>query len=122
MAAHGRIGADTLLCNLERQLEVVDSSLLSFEPDALTAACGELCHAAVDYARVLESLLSTRTLDRALGRRIEAISRRLKLQRASLARRSIVVDRALASIMRTPPDATYSMPGERMAFGINGPH
>ena len=111
-----------LLCNVERQLDVVDSSLLSFEPDFLTAACSELCRAAMDYVRVLESALSLQISDRAMGRRVEAVARRLKLQRASLARRGVVVDRALACIMPAQADVTYSIPGERMAFGINGLH
>ena len=115
-----RSSTEMLLVEVERQLDAVDSCLLLADPAALPAACTDLRGVAVAFARVLESALSAEIFDYGFRRRIEAVSQRLDTQRTNLARRSVTVDRALASIMRPKTHATYSVPGERMTFAAGG--
>ena len=114
-----RQSTESLLIDVERQLDDVDSALLAAEPTRLQEACTALRQLAIAFARVLESALSAETFDQVFRRRIEAVAERLNTQRVSLARRSVVVERALASIMRPSADATYSVPGGRAAFGAS---
>ena len=44
------------------------------------------------------------------------MAQRLSNQRDSVARRTVIVDRSLASLLGPRPDATYTMPGERRVF------
>lgn len=115
-----RQSAEALLVEVEQQLELVDSALLNDQPSALQEASTVLRRVVMAFARVLESALSAEAFDQVFRRRIEAVAERLSVQRANLARRSVLVDRTLASIMRTPVNAVYSMPGERRAFAAAG--
>ncbi|MBU1443364.1 MAG: hypothetical protein KJ832_18975 [Gammaproteobacteria bacterium] len=113
-----RSSVETLLVDVERQLDQVDAGLMATEPSGLQAACTDLRSVAVAFARMLEAALSAEAFDHAFRRRIEAVAQRLATQREALARRNFVVERALASIMRRAQgDATYSVPGERSSFG-----
>lgn len=111
-----RNSTETLLVELERQLDVVDADLLAAEPTGLANACADLRELAVSFARVLEAALSAEVFDHAFRRRIDAVAQRLATQRQSIARRNVVVERALASIFRPQADATYGRTGERAAF------
>ena len=108
-----------LLIEVEQQLEAVDSGLREADPSALQAACTELRRASLDFASVLEAALSAEAFDPPIRGRIEAVARRLALQRESLARRNVVVERALASIMRRHAGPTYSVPGRAQALGVH---
>jgi hypothetical protein len=108
-----------LLVDVEQQLEAVDSGLREADPAALQAACVELRRAALDFAAVLEAALSAEVFDVPFRGRVEAVAQRLALQRESLARRNVVVERALASIMRRHAGPTYSIPGRAQALGIH---
>jgi len=103
--------AVTLLERVEAQLAVVDSGLHASDPAALEAACTDMRRAALEFAGVLEAALSAEAFDAEFRQRVEAVARRLALQRESVARRNMVVERALASIMRRHTDPTYTVPG-----------
>ncbi|VWX60252.1 conserved hypothetical protein [Burkholderiales bacterium 8X] len=114
-----RQSTEALLVDVERQLDEVDAALLADEPTRLQEACSSLRGVAISFARMLEAALSAEVFDAGFKRRVEAVAERLNTQRTSLARRSVVVERALASIMRPSGDATYSVPGSRAAFGAS---
>jgi len=106
-----RDSAVTLLERVEAQLAAVDLGLHEADPSALEAACADMRRAALDFAGVLEAALSAEAFDAEFRHRVEAVAQRLALQRESVARRNMVVERALASIMRRHTDPTYTVPG-----------
>ncbi|MDA7415247.1 hypothetical protein PGB34_02615 [Xenophilus arseniciresistens] len=110
---------EALLGQVEQQLAVVDRCLLADDPDALDRAAAELRQLSVGFAQALGAQLSAASLSPALRSRIEAVGQRLDLQRESLARRSVRVDRALASLMGPAVSVTYSMPGRSSSFGVH---
>ena len=114
-----RNATETLLVEVERQLDAVDAGLLGTEPTGLPGACAELRETAVAFARVLEAALSAEVFDHAFRRRIDAVAQRLATQRQSIARRNVVVERALASIFRPQAEATYARPGEHPVFATH---
>lgn len=115
-----RQSTEMLLMGVERQLDIVDAALLDAQPSDLPEACAGLRKLTISFAGVLESALSAEAFDHSFRLRIEAVAERLATQRSSLARRSVFVERALASIMRPRVDATYSMSGERRVFAAAG--
>jgi len=114
-----RNSAQSLLVEVERQLDAVDASLLSSDPATLPGASAELRDAAVAFSRALGAALSAEAFDPAFRRRIDAVAQRLAAQREGIARRTVVVDRALASIFRPQPEATYARVGARPAFAAH---
>lgn len=114
-----RNSTESLLVEVERQLDVVDAGLLAAEPAGLQSACNDLRDVAVSFARVLEAALSAEVFDQAFRRRIDAVAQRLATQRQSIARRNVVVERALASIFSPAADATYGRTGERAVFAAH---
>jgi hypothetical protein len=111
-----RNSAESLLGEVERQLDVVDAGLLASDPAGLPGSSTDLRDVAVAFSRVLEAALSAEAFDPAFRRRVEAVAQRLATQRQSIARRNVVVERALASIFRPQAEATYAKVGERPAF------
>ena len=108
-----RQSVEALLSDVERQLDAVDVALLQSDPSNLNEASAGVRRIAITFVEVLESALSAEAFDPFFRSRIEMVTRRLSMQRESLARRSVVVDRALASLMRSAPDVTYAIPGAR---------
>ena len=114
-----RNSTESLLVEVERQLDAVDAGLLASDPAGLPGSCTDLRDVAVTFARVLEAALSAEVFDHAFRRRIDAVAQRLATQRQSIARRNVVVERALASIFRPQGDSTYVKPGGRAAFAAH---
>lgn len=108
--------AAVLLQNIERRLKAVDARLLAPGPAGLEAACIELRDATVAFAKMLETTGTNGTRRAALDARIATIAQRLHDQRTCVARRGVVVERALDSILRRPQAPTYRINGERMKF------
>lgn len=113
--------AETSLRELERRLGSVDAQLLAAEPVGLERACAEVRDASLAVADLLAMVSFAGALPRSaealvLRKRIDSAAQRLLDQRNCLARRSVVVDRTLDSIMRPEREATYRIPGERRAF------
>ena len=109
----------SLLIEVEQQLQAVDAGLHQSDPTALQTACAELRRAALGFAAVLEAALSAEVFDPSFRRRVEAVAQRLALQRESLARRNVVVERALAALMRRHAGPTYVMPGHARLLGAH---
>ena len=100
-----------LLAAVERQLDLVDAVLVDGDAVRLGAACTDIRIASLAFAGALESALSAEAFDREFRERIESVARRLSLQRSGVARRSVVVERALASLIKPRASVTYVMPG-----------
>ena len=110
--------AESLLLDVERRLSLVDACLLKAEPSGLEDACIELRRATIAFANALQVALAAGARDSALRRHINAVAQRLGEQRTCVARRSVVVERALRSVLRPQqPAATYRVPNQRSAFG-----
>jgi hypothetical protein len=101
----------SMLSAVERQLDLVDAALVDGDAVRLGVACADIRIASLAFAGALESALSAEAFDREFRTRIEAVARRLSMQRTGLARRNVVVERALASLIKPRPSATYVMPG-----------
>lgn len=108
-----RESVELLLSDVELQLDVVDAALLDNDASRMGALCADMRRVAIAFASALQAALSAETFDLGFRRRIEAVARRLAMQREGLARRNASVDRVLASIMRPAQGATYSIPGAR---------
>ncbi|MGI4779796.1 MAG: hypothetical protein ACRYGA_17045 [Janthinobacterium lividum] len=105
--------AEALLVDVERQLDAVDAALLAAHPADLGEVSAGVRRIAVSFVEVLESVLSAEAFDTTFRDRIETVTHRLAMQREGLARRSALVERALASLMRPLPPSTYVIPGAR---------
>lgn len=112
-----RNDAESLLLDIESRLDSVDCRLLAADPAGIEQACAALRDATVALADMLEAASALKVLGNGGAKRIQAIARRLHDQRTCVARRSVMVGRALGSIMRPQTAATYQISGERMAFG-----
>ena len=97
------------LSQVEQLLGKVSSALIAGEPESLEAASTELRHAVVDFARLAQSSARSKMQDAALRQRLDRVSLLLIQQRESLARRAVVVDRALTIVLpQSQPSSTYS--------------
>lgn len=116
MSATGN-ATESLLLDVERRLALVDACLLATVPNGLEDACAELRQATVAFAHALQAALAAGARDIALRQHINTIAQRLDEQRTCLARRSVMVERALGSMLRPQPAVTYRMPNQRTVFG-----
>jgi hypothetical protein len=108
-----RQSAEALLSDVEHQLDAVDVALLATDPSALHEASAGMRRSTVSFVAVLKSALSAEAFDPFFRSRIENVTRRLAMQREGLARRSVMTERTLASIMRPAAMVTYAIPGAR---------
>lgn len=108
-----RHSAEALLSDVEDRLDAVDTGILAAEPVQLQAASTELRSVSRAFAEALAAALSAEAFDAEFRRRIETVAQRMANQREQIARRNVVVMRALESIMPKPAGVTYSRPGVR---------
>lgn len=102
-------GLEASLQRVEQLLEEVSSALVAGEPVVLQAASTALRQAMADMAVSGRTPAAVQSLDASMRRRLEKVSLALSQQRANLARRAVVVDRALATVLpQAQPAATYS--------------
>ena len=99
---------ETLLDTMGALLVRGDAPAFELTATALRQAMLELAH-----ATALEP--SPTSLDAATRARLQSVSRLLVRQRDNLARRSVVAERALATVL-PHPSVTYSRPGRAALF------
>jgi hypothetical protein len=105
-AAHS---LDASLLHVEQLLVEVSAALIAGEPLVLEAASTALRQAMAELAVRGRTAAGLQSLDVGMRLRLEKISLTLAQQRANLARRAVVVDRALAAVLpQAQPAATYS--------------
>jgi hypothetical protein len=100
---------DASLRRVEQLLEDVSAALITGEPLVLEAASTALRQAMADLSARGRAPAAAQSLDAGMRQRLEKVSLTLAQQRANLARRAVVVDRALATVLpQAQPAATYS--------------
>jgi hypothetical protein len=98
---------DVRMLRVEQMLEDVSAALLAGEPLVLEAASTALRQAMAELSAQGRS--TGGLLDADLRQRLEKVSRTLAQQRSNLARRAVVVDRALATVLpQAQQPGTYS--------------
>jgi hypothetical protein len=103
----GSQALEARLLRVEQMLEDVSAALLAGEPLVLEAASTALRQAMAELSAQGRSTAGL--LDANLRQRLEKVSRTLAQQRSSLARRAVVVDRSLATVLpQAQPPGTYS--------------
>nr|WP_315245457.1 hypothetical protein [uncultured Albidiferax sp.] len=100
---------ETSLQRVEQLLEDVSAALIAGEPLVLEAASTALRQAMADMAVWGRTPGGLQSLNADMRRRLEKVSLTLSQQRANLARRAVVVDRALATVLpQVQAPGTYS--------------
>lgn len=102
-------GLEASLLRVELLLKEVSAALIAGEPLVLETTSTALRQAMADMAVWGRTPGALHSLDANTRRRLEKVSLTLSQQRANLARRAVVVDRALATVLpQAQPAATYS--------------
>ncbi|MEO5796076.1 MAG: hypothetical protein ABIP34_14560 [Rhodoferax sp.] len=102
-------GLEASLLRVEQLLDEVSAALIAGEPLVLEAASTALRQAMADMAVWGRTPAGLQSLDAGMRHRLEKVSLTLSQQRANLARRAVVVDRALATVLpQAQPASTYS--------------
>lgn len=97
------------LQRVEQLLEDVSAALIAGEPLVLEVASTALRQAMADMAVSGRTHANMQAMDVGMRRRLEKVSLTLSQQRTNLARRAVVVDRALATVLpQAQPASTYS--------------
>nr|WP_315207549.1 hypothetical protein [uncultured Albidiferax sp.] len=100
---------ESSLSRVEQLLEEVSTALIAGEPLVLEAASTALRQAMADMAVWGRTPGGLQSLNADMRRRLEKVSLTLSQQRANLARRAVVVDRALATVLpQAQQPGTYS--------------
>jgi hypothetical protein len=113
--------ADRALAAIERQIDLLTEALMGDDANALSHAGEQLRALCVASARTLESHLPTIRADDDLRQRLARARQVLGLQREQIARRSVLNEMAVRSLL--PPDIsggdapTYSARGAAGARG-----
>ena len=113
--AQSRPYCESLLAEVERQVGAIDACLLDGDAPALEVAVTRLRASGLAFAEAMSADMPSQAFEPAFRKRVDDVAHRLGLQRGQLVRRSAVVERTLASILRTPAAATYSMHGRMSA-------
>ena len=109
MTAPTAPGWSANLLRVEQLLAEVSSALVAGQPLVLETASTALRQAMADMAVWGRTPAALQSLDTAVRQRLEKVAFALSQQRANLARRAVVVDRAMATLLpQAQPPATYS--------------
>jgi len=100
--------AEKALTQVELQFAVVSAALISGEPAALESASAGLRQLALDFSGLLQGQASTGLAGRNLKLRLKKVTEGMAMQRESLIRRTMAVDRGLQAIMPATRNETYA--------------
>ena len=103
---------DQPLTQIELQCQAVAAAVASGEPLALEAASNALRQAAVDFAQLMQQLGGARQAGPELRARLKKAAVQLNIQRENLLRRTVVVERAVQTMV---PSAA-----RQLTYGQNG--
>lgn len=101
---------------IELQCEAVAAAVTSGEPQALEAASHALKQAAVDFAAFMEQRGASELAGTELRARLKKLATQLTIQRENLFRRTVVVERAVHTLVPDLRKSTYG-PGGSAAAG-----
>jgi hypothetical protein len=102
------IPVETAFTEFEAHFEEVSQALISGEPMALTQASAQLRQSAVQFSGVVKQLSPAELAHPLLRSRLKLLAAGLASRRESLIRRTAQVERALASIVPSTCNTTYS--------------
>jgi hypothetical protein len=103
-----RVQFDSSLTEVEQLLEQVSAALLSGDPGALETHSRALREAMMAFSSMAASQKAVLFGNPALAQRVTNVSLALARQREGLARRAVIVDRALGTILPRDEVSTYS--------------
>ena len=93
---------------IERQCDAVSAAVNSGDPEVLESASLSLRQAAVDFSNLLRGLAADVPVDKELKARLKKLAKGLAVQRESLIRRTVVVERALHAMVPATRESTYT--------------
>ncbi|APW36624.1 hypothetical protein RD110_04880 [Rhodoferax koreense] len=99
---------DSSLTEVEQLLDQVSASLLAGDARALEAHSQSLRDAMLALSSMAASQKAVLFANPTMQHRVAAVSTRLAQQREGLARRAVVVNRALATVLPQSDAATYA--------------
>jgi hypothetical protein len=99
------------LALLEHQCQEVAAAVLSGAPEALEGASEALRQAALDFSALMGQLGGGQTNSPEVRKRLRAVAVQLQIQRENLLRRSVVVERALHTLLPSTRKSTYGPQG-----------
>lgn len=99
---------DSNLTEVEQLLDQVSASLLSGDARALETHSQALREAMLALSGMAASQQAVLFANPSMKQRVAAVSQRLALQREGVARRAVVVNRALATVLPQSDAATYA--------------
>lgn len=100
--------AEKALVQVELQFDVVSAALISGEPAALESASAGLRQVAIDFSGLLQGLAPAELAGKNLKLRLKKLAEGMAMQRESLIRRTVAVERTLHAIMPATRNATYT--------------
>lgn len=96
------------LVQVELQFDMVATALISGEPAALESASAGLRQLAIDFSGLLQGLTPAELAGENLKLRLKRLAEGMSMQRESLIRRTVAVERTLDVIMPAARNATYT--------------
>ena len=99
---------EAALQHIEQQFNDLSAALVSGEPIALESASTAMRQASMDMSALVQRLTPAEQKDRQLTTRLKALANGLAERRASLLRRTALVERELSTILPTTQGGTYA--------------
>lgn len=99
---------EAALSHIEKQFKELSSALVSGEPVALESASAAIRQVSVELSILVQNLTPSERKNRQLAVRLKVLAESLGERRASLMRRSALVERKLNTILPTTQGGTYA--------------
>ncbi|MDP1998955.1 MAG: hypothetical protein Q8K22_05110 [Rhodoferax sp.] len=99
---------ESALQHIEKQFKDLSAALVSGEPVALESASAAMRQAGIDFSALIQRLTPAERKNRQLTIRLEALADGLGERRASLLRRTALVERELHTILPATQGGTYA--------------
>ena len=98
---------EAALQHIEKQFKDLSAALVGGEPVALESASAAMRQAGIDFSSLVQRLTPAERQDRQLTMRLKALADGLGERRASLLRRTALVERELNTILPATRGGTY---------------
>lgn len=99
---------EAVLQHIEKQFKDLSAALVSGEPVALESASAAMRQAGIDLSTLIPRLIPAERKNPQLTLRLKALADGLGERRASLLRRTALVERGLNTILPATQDGTYT--------------
>lgn len=95
------------LAKIESQLYLVSAALIDGEPGKLQSVAMSLCEASREMHGLLSGINGMHELDQGFHARLNAVNESMKALREGLSRRTVLVERALHSMLPSAQASSY---------------